>query len=165
MTGWNLPPGCTTADIDRAAGVDEPIIVGFTGTQLGMTGQQLEAFRLKLIELACTEFHHGDCIGADAQAWEIARSLELRTICHPPKREIKRANTYPNDETRAPHDYLVRNRHIVEESDFLVACPAQMTEQLRSGTWATIREARRQGKVVYVILPNGTEVTYWQAKR
>ncbi len=25
MTGWNLPPGCTDADIDRAApGFDEP---------------------------------------------------------------------------------------------------------------------------------------------
>ena len=24
MTGWNLPPGCTTADIDRAAGGDLP---------------------------------------------------------------------------------------------------------------------------------------------
>lgn len=23
MTGWNLPPGCTTADIDRAAGIDD----------------------------------------------------------------------------------------------------------------------------------------------
>lgn len=27
MTGWNLPPGCTTADIDRAAGVGEPCFV------------------------------------------------------------------------------------------------------------------------------------------
>lgn len=24
MTGWNLPPGCTQADIDRAMGGDEP---------------------------------------------------------------------------------------------------------------------------------------------
>jgi hypothetical protein len=24
MTGWNLPPGCTTDDIERAMGVDEP---------------------------------------------------------------------------------------------------------------------------------------------
>jgi hypothetical protein len=24
MSGWNLPPGCTTADIDRAMGLDEP---------------------------------------------------------------------------------------------------------------------------------------------
>lgn len=23
MSGWNLPPGCTTADIDRAAGADK----------------------------------------------------------------------------------------------------------------------------------------------
>ena len=24
MTGWNLPPGCTNADIDRAMGGDDP---------------------------------------------------------------------------------------------------------------------------------------------
>jgi DNA-directed RNA polymerase subunit RPC12/RpoP len=24
MTGWNLPPGCTDADIDRALGGDDP---------------------------------------------------------------------------------------------------------------------------------------------
>jgi hypothetical protein len=29
MTGWNLPPGCSTADIDRAAGADrEPSAEG-----------------------------------------------------------------------------------------------------------------------------------------
>ncbi len=25
MTGWNLPPGCTTTDIDRAAGLPAPL--------------------------------------------------------------------------------------------------------------------------------------------
>jgi hypothetical protein len=24
MTGWNLPPGCTVADIERAAGTEQP---------------------------------------------------------------------------------------------------------------------------------------------
>ena len=28
MTGWNLPPGCTDADIDRAMGGDDPCCAG-----------------------------------------------------------------------------------------------------------------------------------------
>ena len=38
----------------------------------------------------------------------------------------------------------------------LIACPASADEELRSGTWATIRYARRKLKRIYLILPDGT---------
>jgi bifunctional non-homologous end joining protein LigD len=34
--------------------------------------------------------------------------------------------------------------------------PAEPEEQLRSGTWSTVRFAKKQGKPVFVILPDGT---------
>jgi len=50
---------------------------------------------------------------------------------------------------------LERNRAIVDETDILLAAPLESEEQLRSGTWATVRYARKQHKTVLVIFPNG----------
>jgi predicted Rossmann fold nucleotide-binding protein DprA/Smf involved in DNA uptake len=55
---------------------------------------------------------------------------------------------------REPLPYLERNHAIVNESDFLIAAP-DGPETLRSGTWATVRYARKVGKRVLVIMPNG----------
>lgn len=46
--------------------------------------------------------------------------------------------------------YLERNNDIVKNSDVLVACPASKTEVLRSGTWATIRKARKAKIEVFI---------------
>lgn len=41
--------------------------IGFTGTRHGMTNQQKNQFFKIIINLNdLKEFHHGDCIGADA---------------------------------------------------------------------------------------------------
>jgi hypothetical protein len=53
--------------------------------------------------------------------------------------------------------YLARDDNIVAETDVLVATPAQTTEVMRgSGTWATIRYARRREKPRILIWPNGS---------
>lgn len=51
--------------------------IGFTGTRQGMTpAQRLKATHW-LAKLSATEFHHGDCMGADAEAHAIALSLKI----------------------------------------------------------------------------------------
>jgi len=40
----------------------------------------------------------------------------------------------------------------------MIATPGEVDEQLRSGTWSTVRFARKQGKPVHVILPDGRVV-------
>ncbi len=40
-------------------------------------------------------------------------------------------------------------------SSVLGACPRSAEEETRSGTWPTVRYARKQGKPVYLVLPDG----------
>lgn len=130
--------------------------IGFTGTQQGMTEPQKETveFILRNKKTTDDEFHHGDCVGADEQAWKMAFQLYIKTVGHPPKDPSKRAFT-SNDENWPEEDYLVRNHHIVDECELLIATPGG-PEKLRSGTWATIRYAKKIGRDTAIISPDGT---------
>jgi hypothetical protein len=121
--------------------------VGFTGTQIGMSKNQKEQFVLKLYELAPTEFHHGDCVGADAEAHDIVREFfpNVKIVGHLPQSDKKRAFK-KCDEYRDPLPYLVRDRKIVEETEFLIGSPKSDEEVIRSGTWTTIRYSRKSNK-------------------
>lgn len=130
--------------------------VGFTGTQVGVTPQQLVSLLGVMTKLRHATLHHGDCVGADNQAHVIARELGMRVVLHPPDNDVKRAFC-DFDECRLARPYLDRNRDIVNESDILVACPKEKDEQLRSGTWATIRYARRIKMPVLLVYHDGTK--------
>lgn len=129
--------------------------IGFTGTQRGMTEAQWAALWPLLLARAPGEFHEGDCVGADAQAAGMAREAGFRVVAHPPLVESKRA-FFPADEWRSAAPYLERNHNIVDACEVLLATPGEFSEQLRSGTWATIRYARRVGRPLWVVLPDGT---------
>jgi hypothetical protein len=121
--------------------------IGFTGSREGMSNKQKEQFVLLLQDMGMTEFHHGDCEGADAEAHDIVREFfpDVRIVVHPPFKSSKRA--YKNgDEIREPDDYLPRDERIVNETMFLFGAPKSNTELKRSGTWYTIRYARRKDK-------------------
>lgn len=135
----------------------ERMKVGFTGTREGMTDAQQIALSDVLDHLMPTEFHHGDCVGADEQAHGMAfetNGERVKRVAHPPTNERLRAFCEA-DEVREPKDYLPRNRDIVDETQMLIACPKTAVEDYESGTWYTVRYARRVGKPVYIILPNG----------
>lgn len=127
---------------------------GFTGTQDGMTMKQILALEPMLAGL--TWLHHGDCIGADAQAHVLALRHGVKVHLHPPKSPNKRAWCENWSIKDFELDYLERNHVIVNDSSIMFACPAQRQEQLRSGTWATIRYAKKVGKSLLIIYPDGT---------
>ena len=52
---------------------------------------------------------------------------------------------------KEPQPYLQRNHNIVNECDMLVAFPSTSNEVLRSGTWSTIRYAKKAKKPVEII--------------
>jgi len=131
--------------------------VGFTGTQTGLTDEQIGLIVEVISELdEMAEMHHGDCIGADAQFFTIIRTLkpDVRITGHLPKDESKRAFC-ENDFEEKPLPYLDRNKNIVSEADVLIGAPESMKEKLRSGTWATIRHARKVGVPRVIIWPDG----------
>jgi hypothetical protein len=57
---------------------------------------------------------------------------------------------------RMPKPYLERNDLIAMDCGRLLACPYELEEQLRSGTWATIRYARRYQRPITIIFPDGS---------
>jgi hypothetical protein len=126
--------------------------VGFTGTRKGMSQHQKEQFALKLYELNPTEFHHGDCIGADAEAHDIVREFfpDVEIFCHPPKASSNRA-WKKCDHYLDPLPYLVRDHEIVDDVEYMFGSPLQDYEILRSGTWAAIRYARKISRPITVL--------------
>ncbi len=132
-------------------------IIGFTGTQVGMTKPQFTSFFKVYKELGIKEFHHGDCIGSDAEAHVVARTHGSWIVIHPPSSFSKRAFC-KGDVARRPAPYLERNKDIVADTQLMIATPKQMAEIQRSGTWATVRYARRKDREIFIIYPDGTVV-------
>lgn len=132
------------------------MVLGFTGTSKGMAPRQLKAVRQLLWQAKV--LHLGDCVGADAEAYEEALLLGCATVGHPPSAGRKRACLDYNEE-RAPKPFLERNKDIVNEGvDGLIAAPKGWVEELRSGTWATVRYARKLGRRIWIIKPDGSIV-------
>lgn len=126
-----------------------------------MSTAQIHTFREFLFENIddIEEFHHGVCVGADTQAhllvYDVFSSFmddeSIGTVIHyhPPTNIDKMSDlrAFPGVRHR-PRPYLDRNHDIVDACDILFAAPYQDGELLRSGTWATIRYARKTHKTI-----------------
>ncbi len=145
------------------------MIVSFCGSQSGMTDFQKKELAERLSDLNCSELVHGDCIGADREANDIALGVGVK-IFHlfPSTLRVKRAYCWEEKEDDNVYNLLgysvavkiekveaplIRNKKIVDASDTLIACPKEHEHTLRSGTWATIRYAWKRKKNVIVIPP------------
>jgi len=131
-----------------------------------MTEKQQEAL-FDLVRYGSTikgtfeEFHHGDCIGADEQSHELMQEYVSQIIIHPPINGSKRAFCKKSDwgdpKILDPKEYIARNHDIVNAVDLMIATPAEFDEQLRSGTWATIRYAKKIKRDLVIIYPDGSK--------
>lgn len=132
-------------------------VLGFTGTRHGMTAAQFRELERRLTDV--DQLHHGDCIGSDKEAHDLAElKFGVWTVAHPPINNKLRAFCEAN-EVREPKEYLERDYNIVDESEELIATPYTFIEVRRSGTWATIRYAILHDKPVTIIYPDGTVET------
>jgi len=133
------------------------MIVGFTGTQKGMTSVQIDTFCRVFRSLDPIQLHHGDCIGADEYAHNAALILGIPVVLHPPDVPTKRSflgkSNMPGAQitTLDEKPYLDRNKDIVDASDILIATPRSAKQVVRSGTWATVRYAQSKRKIVVLI--------------
>lgn len=127
---------------------------GFTGSRNGMTDIQRTTIKLWLVQTCASEAHHGDCIGADADFHAICVELGVDVVVHPPSKEKSRANCRPVSATRLPLPYLQRNQRIVRSTVALIAAVSG-PERVRSGTWATIRFARKLRRPIMLVHADG----------
>ena|SRR3990167_361365 len=135
------------------------MILSFTGTRQGMTRKQIDVVKSLLDELQPSCVIHGDCIGADTEFHKIVEYRRGLFGHHPiikiyPSTAKTRANN-DGDIIMPQKPPLERDIDIAREGDRLIATPKEMAEVLRSGTWTTIRKAKKLGKIVYVVLPDG----------
>ena len=133
------------------------MLVGFTGTQQGMNAAQCDRVWDGLHRLGrrVTLAVHGDCIGADMQFNMLCKSLNIPTACRPCNIRHKRANTNC-PQLAPPKPPLERNEDIAASCDLLVVAPKAFEEELRSGTWSTVRRARKHGKRIVIVWPDGS---------
>lgn len=146
-------------------------IVGFTGTQGGMTAAQKSSLKKLLQKLKPIIFHHGDCLGSDIQASDIAHDLGIKIHLHPPNIDKKRAFCKYADKEEEPKPYMKRNEAMVKATGVYISTPKEnikdwdpdpltkakkLASSLRSGTWATTNRAIKKGIPVYIIMKDGS---------
>lgn len=146
--------------------------IGFTGTREGITAAQRAIFEGCFRATGATEFHHGACVGADAEVAVWVATVRMPQPAGAPTPQLTpwcRIHARPSNlpgmtdpaalrmsDFRYPEKPpLDRNRDIVDACDKLIACPRGPEEE-RSGTWATVRYARRVGRPVVVIWADGS---------
>lgn len=136
--------------------------VGFTGTREGLTTEQHSSLCRWFRESTTrpTFLLHGVCFGADVEAVEAFSVCcpGAMIVAYPPVNKSMMSPTalHDSDERKPAAPYLERNHAIVDDCDVLLACPKGENEEQRSGTWATIRYARKQGKRIVILWPDGT---------
>lgn len=141
-----------------------PIKIGFTGSRTGITlGQQvtvLDILQHFFVPETNNEFHHGNCVGADEQALMMAEAVGWWTVAHPANGlDDLQISVFSSDEAWNYKHPLTRNKDIVEETEYLIACPKESTEPKPArgqGTWSTVRYARQRGKQLVIVWPDGT---------
>lgn len=135
--------------------------IGFSGSKEGMTGRQESWFMWLMRKLAhATHLDHGDCIGSDAKAHAIAMALRIPCHIHPPSNPRYR-RWCTGGTVYAPQSYLKRNCAIVDATSLLIATPKRGKEEQRSGTWHTVRYARKRGRHVFMLGPDGWSTIHY----
>lgn len=132
------------------------MIIGFTGSSTKITIRQSCVLLSILTELNPSVLHHGDCIMGDKLAHMLVRKHfpTCHIVIHPPSDPSKRAYCQ-GDEMRQEKYYLDRDTDIARECEVLVAAPKEAKEVVRSGTWATVRRARRFFKPIIYVMFDG----------
>jgi hypothetical protein len=138
--------------------MEEQIKIGFTGNRHGITQEQ----QFQIIEILDKYDNlivsHGDCIGSDTDFHNICinyknthENKKIRIDIYPPDNPKLRAFNQ-GDLIMDEKPYLQRNLDIIKNSLVLIACPIDKNkEELRSGTWSTIRQARKQKLTIHIL--------------
>lgn len=132
----------------------EPTRIGFTGNRHGITQKQSQDILSVLNKYDNIIVSHGDCVGSDTDFHKLCveykklnKDKSVTIHIYPPTNPSMRGfNTDGEPIIMPERPYLERNLLIVNNSSMLIACPVDKNrEELRSGTWSTIRQAKKRG--------------------
>lgn len=141
--------------------------LGVTGTRNGISHAQRDFAKSFLAQCDVgSTLRHGACLGADDDIVRIVFNMNyyrnnlFSIIAYPPIVETfySHISVIKSNEIMSREDYLERNLRIVQDCNFLLAFPGQDYEVVRSGTWATVRMARRLKREHMIVLPDGTPI-------
>jgi len=132
------------------------MIVGFTGTrQIDKISEARLSMLATLLELHSLDYDgaiviHGCAYGTDTFCHERCLQYNIPIIGRP---SISgNSNLTGFEKLYPPEAPLKRNKKIVDDCDILIALPINKNvEELRSGTWSTIRYAKSKGKKIIII--------------
>lgn len=130
--------------------------LGMTGTsRKDLTAKQIDGVLSLVHKLNPMRVHHGVCIKADEQFHKLIEKNfpRIHIIGHPPINQRAMAQGLSFYALWEPKEYLMRNRDIVNVSQTMIALPEGTKETLRSGTWYTVRYARKRCLPVKIIYP------------
>jgi hypothetical protein len=135
--------------------------IGVTGTREGMNEHQFNIVKKYLTGWYCegAEFHHGDCVGVDAEAAALAKEIGYKIVSHPGTGVGGLRAFVEFDESREPTGHFKRNRTIVDICDCLLVVPLHNEPQPRGGTWYTANYSKKTKKPYIIFYPDGREET------
>jgi predicted Rossmann fold nucleotide-binding protein DprA/Smf involved in DNA uptake len=135
-----------------------------TGVARELTQDEFDLIRAYIAKLPdVTEFTTGCAIGVDTAAHLLAVTAypnAYHRLCIPAA-PYNAALVHDDMDSRIileyvpkGHDrgasYMLRNDRLVAHADILLAFPETGVEQIRSGTWSTVRRARKAGIGVHI---------------
>jgi len=139
------------------------IVLAFTGTRRGLTDAQRSALRVVLAGYPGATLHNGCAEGADEECLELVYSGILgrcSVVLHPAHllrfiwAQSWQVGFNGHADLRGVAGPLERNRRMVDAASVVIACP-HGPEERRSGTWSTVRYARKRGRDVVIVWPDG----------
>jgi len=140
--------------------MEKYIKIGFIGNcRYGLDSEQKDKIISILDIYDNIIVSHGDCIGSDTDFHNLCMNYrnehpnkKIRIEIFPLDNPKLRAFNEPDLLREKKQSNLQRNLDIIKNSSILIACPIDKNkEQLRSGTWSTIRKAIKQ-KLTTIIL-------------
>ena len=135
----------------------EQIKIGFTGNRYGLRPYQKIQIEALLDKYKHVTVSHGDCVGSDTDFHNLCTRYKIdhpeKTVTvhiYPPDNPVLRGFN-KGDVIMPEKPYLHRNMDIIKNCSILIGCPVDKNkEELRSGTWSTIRQARKLKLTTYI---------------
>lgn len=143
----------------------EENVLGMTGTRDGMTEAQKTTCLKLFLEFKPDIYIHGCCQGADQDFHHLIIKTTLGKKC--PQIEGYPASIWQEQWAADQQFHHLHKGYTYKERDLIIATrskwflgfPRGYEEELRSGTWMTLRMRRKLNKSFIIVLPNGTPTT------